>query len=373
MKESTRNLLVGLFVIASLGALGVLMVWFGETPTWLRTSDWQLSIYGVEELRGVGDGSPVKLNGVEIGRVAGVDFRDREKPEKGVVINAMIKRQYSIPRGAYAKVYGATLGIGSGFVNIVIADEKAEGLLPKEDAIVRGEMASLFNELIPPEAIDSFQRTVDEIGNFASAAVPVAKNLETLLEQRDIEDVDTEGPEAVAANISTVVERIDRFVANLNQVLGDVNVQEDVKGVVRDLKDASDDLKKTFVIWKERSIQLADNANEAIDNTEADLRDALKVLNRSLHEISKAATSLASVMRDVEQGRGTAGLLVKDERLYESAVLALRRLNEVLSNMATITAKFRDDGYITIAMPSLVGPVPVRKIEVSGEEQPRKQ
>ncbi|MCH8966093.1 MAG: hypothetical protein IID43_00300, partial [Planctomycetes bacterium] len=56
MKEGTRNLLVGVFVIAAIGALGILMVWFGETPSWLRRSDWTLKIAGVRDLRGVGEG-----------------------------------------------------------------------------------------------------------------------------------------------------------------------------------------------------------------------------------------------------------------------------------------------------------------------------
>ena len=100
MKESTRNMLVGVFVMASLGALAVMMVWFGETPEWLRRNEWALTITGVRDLRGIGEGSPVKLNGGEIGRVSSLGFHDREHPERGVVIIARIEKQYSIPRGA---------------------------------------------------------------------------------------------------------------------------------------------------------------------------------------------------------------------------------------------------------------------------------
>ena len=80
MKEATRNFLFGLFVLAALAVFGVLMVWFGEAPEWLGTGDWTLEITGVREIRGIGEGSPVLLNGVEIGRVVGLDFVDRTIP-----------------------------------------------------------------------------------------------------------------------------------------------------------------------------------------------------------------------------------------------------------------------------------------------------
>ena len=76
MNETSRNFWVGLFVVLSLGALGVLMVWFGEAPSWLGSGEWTLRIEGVKELRGIGDGSPVTLNGVEIGRVNRLEFED---------------------------------------------------------------------------------------------------------------------------------------------------------------------------------------------------------------------------------------------------------------------------------------------------------
>ncbi|MHC5110381.1 MAG: MlaD family protein [Planctomycetota bacterium] len=367
MKETTRNFMVGLFVITSMGALGVLMVWFGETPTWLRTSDWELKILGVHDLRGVGEGSPVKLNGVEIGRVSELDFRDREHPEKGVVIIALISREYSIPSGAWAKVYGATLGIGSGLINIVVDEDAGTTSLPKENAVMRGEMTSMLNEIIPPSAIESFQRTVDEIGNVAAAATPVAENLELILEQRSVVDVDVPpGELGMMANVTTVIERMDSLMANLNTVLGDVNVQSDVKGVVRDLKTASEDIKAMIAIWKTKSSQLIDNANDAIDNTEVDIHKAFVSLDTILQDVNRSAGSISRIVNDIEEGRGTAGLISQDERLYESAVLAMSRLIEVLDNVATITGEIRDNGYVTISLASPVGPIPVKKIETPG-------
>ncbi len=363
MKENSRNFLVGVFVVASVGALGVLMVWFGEAPTWLRTTDWELNIIGVRDLRGVAEGTPVKLNGVEIGRVSSLDFRDRDAPEKGVVIRTLISRGYSVPMGAHAKVYGATLGIGSGQINIVFEENVTSKLMPQENATMRGEMASMLNEVITPSMVESFQRMLDTIGNVAVAVEPVALSLDELIKQRSVANVDDPQPGAgkSMANISTVVERMDDLIANMNVVLGDVEVQGDIKGVVLDLKDTSATLKETVEIWKRKSTELADDATGLIAGTETKLDGSFNLLDELLAQAGEAATGLVHLINGIEQGRGTAGLIAKDERLYEAAVLALDRLNVVLADFAIISGKIRDDGYITISQASPVGPPILRK------------
>lgn len=360
MKESTRNMLVGVFVMASLGALAVMMVWFGETPDWLRRNEWDLTISGVRDLRGIGDGSPVKLNGVEIGRVSSLDFRDREHPEQGVVIIAGIEKQYSIPQGAYAKVYGATLGFGSGHINIIMAEGVDSSPIPTDNAQIRGEMASMIGEIVTKDMVDSVQRAIDNAGDFLAAARPVAENLDNLLESRPIKELDagTLDPQDQQANVTTVVERIDNLVAHLNAVLGDVQVQDDVKGVVRDLKDTSEDLKQYVAMLRFKTEKLVDSADTVVGRTGDNLDGSFKLLNDVFESAGDAAKSIASVAQGLKEGKGTAGLIAGDERLYEAAVLTLLRFEEALSTLNRILTKIDEEGRITIAQETAVGTFP---------------
>ena len=61
-----------------------------------------------------------------------------------------------------------------------------------------------------------------------------------------------------------------------------------------------------------------------------------------------AQQGIVDAQHDVAEGRGTAGLLVRDERLYEAAVLSMERLSEVMNNLLVITGKIKEDGYITV-------------------------
>jgi phospholipid/cholesterol/gamma-HCH transport system substrate-binding protein len=350
MKEASRNTLVGLFVIASLAVLGTLMVWFGEVPEFLARNDWTLDIIGVRELRGVGQGSPVFLNGVEIGRVGKVDFLDRTRPDRGVVVAARIKKEFSVPKGAVARVYGATLGFGSGHVDIIISrGANLEPLVPDE-ASIPGEMRNVLGELISPDLVGSFEHTVSHIGNLAEAAKPVMEQLSLLLEPRRVQELSEPGAaeRGLTANLSTVIERIDILVANVNEVLGDEHVQEDLKAVVVRLKDASEELRQTIMVWRTESQRLSDNLNAGVDRTEEHFDRSFAKLNQSLDSIDDAARNLSVIMSGIADGQGTIGLLANDPRLYEAAVLAMERLGAVLSDVKVITGRIKEDGYITV-------------------------
>ncbi len=347
MTETKRNLAVGSFVVASLVVLATLMAWFGETPEWLGGNEWTLLITETRDLRGIAQGTPVQLNGVEIGRVKDLRFSDPQRPDLGVVVVTGIKDQYSVPQGALARLYGATLGFGAGRVEIVVEPGVNRLPLDKEDATIRGEMRSLVGEFITKDMVDSVQRMIGNIGNLAGEATPVAKNLARFLEERPVAKVSQPGAE-MTANITTVVERLDNLVASLNEVLGDVNVQGDVKDVVRNVKSAAETLKETIVLWKSQTQRTADNVNTGIDNVEANFDRSFVKLNMVLDDLDDGAKSLARTMQYVAEGKGTAGLLVRDDRLYEAAVLSLRRFSEAMGSLNAILGKIERDGYITV-------------------------
>jgi len=248
-------------------------------------------------------------------------------------------------------------------------------LLPTKGAEIKGEMRSIIGELITKDLVDSVQRTIDNIGSFAASATPVADNLADLLARRPVSEVTAPGSE-LKANLATVVERIDQLVANLNVVLGDVNVQGDVKAVVHDLKTATTELRETMELWRTSSQKIADNLTTGIDKTEANLERSFVKLNELLDNLDAGAKSLATSLQVVAEGRGTAGLLVRDERLYEAALLSIQRFGEALATAQRILSKFESDGYITLATPSSLPftkkiPIPAGALDDEGSTRDR--
>lgn len=358
MSETTRNVMVGFFVLTAMVTLGVLMVWFGETPSWLQRGEWTLLISG-GEIRGIGEGSPVYVSGVEVGRVKRLEFQNIKRPDLGALLVVSIKNQFEIPSGSHAKIYGATLGIGRGQVNIIPPQERRDPLYKDGHALIFGEMASPFGEVIPPEMVESFHKTVTHVGAFAASAVPVADNLAKLLEERPVSVVDQPGAaeQGITGNVATAVERFDRFMANVNQVAGDETFRSDIKGIAAELKKAAGDARETTQIWKTESQKLADNFNGGIDSIEEDAGNLLVKLTGIAERLDKTADHLNTASAKVAEGKGTVGMFIHDPRLYESAVLSLERLSEFLASLNRIAGNIERDGYIPLEVKTGIGPI----------------
>ncbi|HNQ24141.1 MAG TPA: MlaD family protein [Phycisphaerae bacterium] len=353
MKEYTRNLLVGVFVISALACLAVLMIWFGETRMLFRGADWELKIGPVYGLRGIGEGTSVQLNGVEIGRIARVDLWNPERPDRGVIVTALIKRGYTIPRGSKAKLYGAAFGFGAGRVDILVIRDAMTGAEPTDGtAIIEGEAGSIMSELITDELRASINRMIDNIGNLAHEATPVARDLHDLLQERPMAQVDAQ---KAVANLATAVQRFDELVKNFNTVLGDEDVQGNVKQVAADLKEASGQVRALVELWSKETQRTSDNVNTGIDRVEERVDVALGRLLVVIDNLDQSTRELSVIMGAIADKRGSAGLFVHDPRLYEAGVLSLERLADVLGNLQRITGKIERDGYITIGQTTAIG------------------
>ena len=361
MKEGTRNLLVGLFLVAAFGALGVLMLLFGEAPSWLGGSEWTLRITNVQKLSGISAGSPVQLNGVEIGRVQGLEFVNSDRPGQGVVIVCGIKNTYSVPSGAVANLYSATLGIGSGHIEIDVAADSRADPIDREMASIPGRMKSIIGELISKDLVSSFESAIRNFNDFAAAAKPAADNFADLLAKRSIADVSQPGAEAagVTANVATAVERFDDLLANLNDVFGDPTVQTDLKGAVEKITESLEAFRDAFAAIEAQVERSGDNLNDGLDNMEAKTDLAFAKLNTSLEQLDDTTKSLARIMRRIDNGEGSAGRFVRDERLYEAGVLSLQRIAELVASIQRIVNKAESDGYITIGQRTALGTIPV--------------
>ena len=69
-------------MILGLGALGWLMTAFGEMPAWVVGGEYEI-LMSVKGPSGIGDGAPIYLNGVQVGRVKELRFKNIKFPDAG--------------------------------------------------------------------------------------------------------------------------------------------------------------------------------------------------------------------------------------------------------------------------------------------------
>ena len=362
MEEMRRNIAVGLFMVVGLIALAWLMTSFGELPAVLGGQTYEVKIV-VKELTGIGEGAPINLSGVQIGRIKELRFKDPDHLDAGVQIIGAIGEEYQIPNTATAMVHPSGFGIGRGHVVIdVVEGEQAPPLAPGEEIV--GIMGGYFKGIIPDTLLATVETNIARFGRFVEELTPVAQDLHDLLDKHTIDDVDNTAEQAreVTANLYTVVQRFDGTLKTFNETFGDPTVRDGLIEMFDNVRQMSVDGREAFGHIRETTAELQaslqritaktedgiDNTNRRIDEIAEDLRPVL------LHSAELAA-SLSRLARALEQSEGTAGMFVHDPRLYESLLLTSQRLTELVDTIQRLAAKFELDGEIRLNVP--VGPL----------------
>lgn len=359
MENSARNIMVGLFVVAGLAALATLIVLFGQGPGWFRGNTYDLTIQ-FDSVAGIREGTPVTALGKRIGHVRSVEFADAVDVRSGVRVVAAIDGVYRLPIGSSAEtVEAGLLGGGRPPIRIVMPPvtrgTDVAILDPGSSPVIRGRTKTGLDALLPPEIVAEIRGTAGSARDFLTLAQPVLRDLHEMLKTRSPSEVDQlDGPQG---NLSSAMARLDQAVKHFNTVVGDPQQQSEIRRVLAGAAKITDEgqeiaanlnrATEKAVGLVERSDLFVRRATETLDRLDTqgsdlinELREASRSANRVLTELSVAAATL-------NREDGTAGLFLRDPRLYESATLTLERLTALIDE-ATLLVKQWQDGEVRV-------------------------
>ena len=178
---------------------------------------------------------------------------------------------------------------------------------------------------------------------------PALKNGDTIQDVLEIVDIDD-----MVRKLSKVSENISTLAIALNEALGTEDAKRSLRETVSNLSNITANLNETIVVNDEKMRNVLDNIktltaslNELVDKNKEPITDTvgnlrefsakLKTdgpelianLNKTTRElkemveetkpsIKNTVESLDKITKKIDQGEGTLGKLVKDERLYEN-------------------------------------------------------
>lgn len=356
MRHSRQSFWVGLFVLVGLAALCVLIVLFGQSGFWTTRGDAYTLDIRFERATGIRSGTLVTVGGIDVGRVRTVDFADRRRLDAGVsVVVAFDDPDFRMCNGTRART--SEPGLGEGRPPIVIIPGDPDGPVLASGSPIPGEISSAVESLIPKAIVTNFDKTATRIGEAAAALTPVLEHLEKMLEPLEIEIVDQPG--GPGGNFATAVARLDALFKHFNDVLGDPEVKsklrdsinnlhtltEDGKMVLDNMKTAADDFRATAAEGR----VLVEKTSDAVTHIDRHMEDVARSLNHDLEIASSLLTRLHSIAGRVDRGEGTVGLLLADNRLYESLLLTFRRLAEATEEFRLLVKEWQE-GKIRVAL-----------------------
>lgn len=359
MTRQSQKLWIGLFMFGGLAACCVLIIKFGEAAQILRPSYIVNAVF--DQVVGVGEGMEVTLAGsIQVGRVKQVDLKDRLNPGQGAIVAMEVRSEFPIPSGSTALVSQPIMGQPT--INIKPPPVPTPPVPRDGTAILSGKQLGPL-EQIDPKLMAAIEQTTAQIGLLASTLTPVARDLHVLLEKRTVEQVNqakatgtAPAGQDLSANLYTAVERLHNVLARIEDVVGDPNVQSNFKDTLTNLRAASEDARQAaagFRTFSEQAQQTAVKADGVltkldgtIDTTQRNIDELGKSLLANSDRMAKLLDNFVLASRDLAEGQGTIGMLLRDPKFYEELLLTVRRLKETATDLQALIRTWQKQGLL---------------------------
>ncbi len=324
--QRRRDVIVGLFVIVGLAALGWMILKFGDLPTAVsRIRSFEVYVR-FPSAPGVQTDTPVRFCGYQIGRVTHVmapavlpDNSGRRYHQTRCVLS--INKQYvDIPSNVQAKLM--TRGLGSSYIELAVDPNK-----------------------LPAPPMDPNR--------------PETRFLVKGIELQGSSGVTSEFfPEESQKKLDRLIGSINIFVANANDIIGDPDNKRNIRTTLANITDASrnfsvamdeatktmEDARKTIEEFR----RLATAGGETLKSVDGKTERLVVSLVNTSAEIGQAMAQLRLAMEKVNTGDGTAGKLINDARLYESLVETTFEMNVLLKDLKQLIDKVSEKGLRSV-------------------------
>ncbi len=337
MYEFRRNLIVGIFVLIALIALGVMIILFGETPEYFQTrTSYRVGMY-FDTAGPIQNGDPVLINGLQVGRVKWIE--PREDIRKGVVIVTEIQNRYKIPIDAQPTINEQAIGFAKTAVRIDISEKNSAKSLPTDGTgVIQGTVSGGIQSLIPPDVMKKLDTTMESITVLAQSLKPVADDLHVLFKPTALPTTQTSQSATVPAsqplaNISTAVQRLDTALAGLNQIVANPNNQKNFELMLKNFREVG-----------EQGTALAQELRKISDRTDQRIEAIARGLRENTDKLSLLLDRLTDAANLIAKGRGSAGKLLNDPELYDALSISAQRLGLAIQDLHELLQQWREKG-----------------------------
>ncbi len=322
MSPNRRNLVVGATVISALIILGWMLLKFGATPARLFAEDTMPVRLITDRADGISQGSQVYFRGVIVGKVSDVNLIDRRQK---VQIDIQVDLANTLPGNLEGIIrYGSLLG-GSAQLVLEQTDPSPSGTLTAGTTLSArfvglDVLPREFSDLATELRLTSRQfRESKLIENVNAAVVSAGKTIDGL---RDIVTDETlrKNLQESLANVKSATETATRVAQKMDK-FGD------------NLQQLSTDASATI-----------GKAKGTIELTQAKVEDISRQLSDRMGQIGKLLETFQSISAKIDAGKGTAGQLVNDPRLYDGLVDTSKELKATITDLKRLVEQWEQEG-----------------------------
>ena len=328
--QRRRNIIVGIFVVAGMFALGWLVFKFGDLPGVVSKYGSYDILVQFPRAPGVQPDTPVRFCGYQIGRVTAVKppkvMKDLETGafyHQTMVVLSIDKLYSDIPADVQAKLM--TRGLGSSYIELQLTHydvNEPTGPFLEKNSHLQGS-TGVTSEFFPAES----QKKLDDL-------------------------------------ITSLI----ALMENTNQVVGDPNNKENFRVTMANLaaasgeaterlqqaKDTLEHIKKALGAAS-KTIESAQPAieefrkfvatgTETLKRTEANAEKLMVALVDASEQLGKSLSEARSILHKIDSGRGSAARIINDGKFYETLVENAEQMELLLKEIKAFVSRAREKG-----------------------------
>lgn len=267
----------------------------------------QITFYAVyDNVSGLIESNPVSVNGVIIGQIKSIRFMPDGSGR--ILVESLINQDVPIPSNSISMLTGASL---TGSREIIIELGDSNNYIQNGDTLATGLETSIQEEV-------------------SQLVVPIKEKAEELFGQIDSVMIVFQAifNEDTRVNITKSFENIQETLLNLKNTTGTLDATIDrettrLTNIMTNAESISNNLK---------------NNNEALTNiitNFSNVSDSLAAANikQTVMQAEQSLANLNQVLTKINQGEGSMGMLVNDDKLYNNLEASSKQLELLLDDM----------------------------------------
>lgn len=329
MNDRVMQFRVGVMVLATAIIAGILVVLFGDLPSLVQAT-YPLKM-DFADARGVSQGTPVRKNGILVGRVATVTLNERG----GVTVVADIDSYVPIYKDEQPRIAGTLLGDAE--ISLVPGRIVPPRQRLAKDEVLTGAVSrdpfEVFATLEP-----KFGATLDSLAEASASVTKLSTNLDRMfLGEDDKFENMVRKTEAALDNFSVAMN-------NINDVMGDPKAREKMKAAIEALPEVLADL-RTTVQGIGTTVDTADRNLRNLEGLTKPLGDRggemVAQIDRTIGRLDETLRQAALFTKALNESQGTLGKLVRDPQVYNDLAQAAQNVSKLTKDLRPIVDDVR--------------------------------
>jgi phospholipid/cholesterol/gamma-HCH transport system substrate-binding protein len=340
MDERIVKFRVGVMVVATLLVVGILVALFGKLPS-LLYGHYTVFVW-FPQTPGVADGTPVRKDGILIGRVTDVKLLDAG----GVVIRMRIDGRYKVRRSEVCRL--STSLLGDAILEFVAGTTSSNEFVRNGDYL-EGNVGSN-----PLQAFGGIEGDLNQaIGSVANAGREIGRlavylNEFTVNNDEQLNRI-VNKTELAIDKADLTLDDFQKFARDFNSVLGDEQTRANLKQAINEMPALLKDTREA-VAGIQSTVALADSNLKNLEGLTKPLGDhgeeMINNIDASMARLNEVLTQFVEFGKSLNSREGTLGRILNDPELYEHVEAAAcnieqltKELKPIIRNVNTFTDK----------------------------------